>query len=243
MFDPKDLAAIVAFSAVGRRTVHSGIRRLRGLMMVFTGSTASPPFVRFRGSESRWVAILVRLMALAALPLILIPVAAHGAPARAGSPSSRSAGERRDLAGHLTGHRMDRIRRQPRGSEAAYWTPVLTFLGRPRLARLPRRSRPVQAVLGGVLRRRCGDTQSRVGGTGKTTTRATPCSTTIRRRPRTERGFARSGGRYVSLADATLDPAPAGPRRALLRSGSPAWRWWRAPDHGPCTRSRRQRRS
>ncbi len=124
MFDPKDLAAILVFSAAGVALCY-GLPAMRGLMILFglyglaaIGDFAVPNAV---GGN------IVRLMAAAGLPLILLPVAARRFRPRWIVATAIAAIALWQGVSPVT--EWSASTSAP-GQSAAYWTPVLSFLAR-----------------------------------------------------------------------------------------------------------------
>jgi hypothetical protein len=211
MFDPKDLAAILIFSDVGVALCY-GLPAMRGLMMFF-GLYGLAALVDF-SIPNAVGGNIVRLTALAGLPLILLPVAA-----------------RRFRPGWIAGVAIAAIAlwqgvspvtewtasAAAPGQNAAYWTPVLSFLDRH--ADPDYRVEAVQSkryweayfVAGhGYALARGWYRQDDYPGNAVLYNSPTPAS---------YRAWLRTAGvRYVILSDATLDPSSRA-EASLLRSG------------------------
>lgn len=211
MFDPKDLAAIIAFSAAGAGLCH-GVRRLRGLMVMFVlyAAAALVDFVIPNPVGGN----VVRLMALTAIPLILIPVAARGARPRWVTLAVVAAVAVWQGVSPVTEWTASTA---APGQRASYWTPVLAFLNahespdyRVEVVQSKRYWEAYYIAGAGYAMARGWYRQDDYPGNAVLYNAPTPAS---------YRRWLRSVGvRYVFLADTTLDPS-SGAEAALLRSG------------------------
>ena len=158
---------------------------------------------------------LVRLMAVAALPLIMIPIAAHGARPRWIAIIAVATVAIWQGISPVTEWTASAA---APGQRAAYWTPVLTFLGahgspdyRVEVVQSKRYWEAYYVAGAGYAIARGWYRQDDYPGNAVLYNDPTPSA---------YRAWLRSVGvRYVFLADATLDPS-SGAEAALLRSGS-----------------------
>jgi hypothetical protein len=212
MFDPKDLAAILVFSAVGV-ALCSRLAAMRGLM-IFFGLYGLAALVDFAVPNAVGGNI-VRLMAVAGLPLILLPVAGHRF--RPHLIAAVVIGAMALWQGVSPVTEWSASAAAP-GQNAAYWAPVLTFLDRH--ADPNYRVEVVQSkryweaywVAGhGYALARGWYRQDDYPGNAVLYNSPTPTS---------YRAWLRTAAvRYVVLSDAVLDPSSAA-EASLLRSGT-----------------------
>jgi len=212
MFDPKDLAAVLVFSAAGAALCY-GLPAMRGLM-IFFGLYGLAAIVDF-AIPNAVGGNIVRLMATAALPLILLPVAARRF--RPGWIATLA------IAGIALWQGISPVTEWTAsaaapGQNAAYWTPVLSFLGR--------NAGPDYRVE--VVQSKRYWEAYYVAGRGYALARGWyrqddyPGNAILYNAPSpvTYRAWLRSAGvRYVILSDATLDPSSAA-EASLLRGGN-----------------------
>ncbi len=212
MFDPKDLAAILVFSAAGVALCY-GLDAMRGLM-VFFGLYGFAAIVDF-AIPNAVGGNIVRLMAALGLPLILLPVAA-----RRFRPGWIAAGA---VAGIVVWQGISPVNEWTAsaaapGQNASYWAPLLGFLGRH--ADPDYRVEVVQSkryweayyVAGhGYALARGWYRQNDYPGNAILYNSPSPAS---------YRAWLRSAGvRFVALGDATLDPTSVA-EASLLRHGA-----------------------
>jgi hypothetical protein len=212
MFDPKDLAAILVFAGAGAALCH-GIPRLRGLMTLFVlyavAGVADFAIPNPVGGN------LVRLMALAAVPLILIPVVARGARPRWLAVVVVGAVVAWQAISPVT--EWIESAAAP-GQRAAYWAPVLDFLAahgspdyRVEVVQSKRYWEAYYVARQGYALARGWYRQDDYPANAVLYNAPTPAA---------YRAWLHSVGvRYVFLADATLDPS-SGAEAVLLRSGT-----------------------